>query len=118
MEVVVSIKGGQGDELGLLERTLKQQLAPQGIRVVRTVSPAPQGALGATDVLQFLGENVALPVLVQEVSAYVKQRFWPARGRQVECELIRTDLPDGTRRTQLIVKGEPKDAAATLKELQ
>lgn|SRR4051812_30971661 len=118
MDVVVEIEGGRADELGSLEKALKAELRTQGIRTVRTVGEVQQGALGAVEVLQFVGENVLLPVLLQSLYDYVTQRLREPRRVNLRFHAVRTDLPDGTRRTELTLEGEAKDIAAALKELQ
>ncbi|GAA0479503.1 MULTISPECIES: hypothetical protein [Streptomyces] len=118
MDVVVTIEGGRADELGSLERAVKNKLKPQGVRTVRTVSEVQQGALGAVEVLQFLGENVALPIVLQALYDYTAQRLWQPKRADLKIHAVRTDLPDGTRRTELILEGKAKDVTAALKELQ
>ncbi|MEU4117817.1 hypothetical protein AB0F71_25395 [Kitasatospora sp. NPDC028055] len=118
MDVVVKIEGGRPDELGSLENALKTELRTLGIRTVRTVGEVDQGALGAVEVLQFVGENVMLPVLLQSLYDYVTQRLREPRRMNLKFQAVRTDLPDGTRRTELTMEGEAKDVAAVLKELQ
>ncbi|WBB69080.1 hypothetical protein [Micromonospora sp. WMMD812] len=118
MEVVVKIEGGRADELGSLERAVKTDLRAQGVRTVRTVGQVEQGALGAREVLQFVGESVMLPVLLQSLYDYVTQRLREPRRANLKFHAVRADLPDGTRRTELTLEGEAKDVATALKELQ
>lgn len=118
MRILLSIEGGLADELGTLERAVKDDLRRQGVRTVRTTGEVEQGALGAVEVLQFLGENVALPVVLAALHQYVTDRLRGPRRGGLKFEVVRTDLPDGTRRTELTMEGEPKDVAAALKELQ
>ncbi|MFD7838666.1 hypothetical protein [Streptomyces sp. NPDC059761] len=118
MDVVLKIEGGRADELGSLEKAVKTELRAQGVRTVRTVSEVEQGALGAVEVLQFVGENVMLPVLLQSLYDYVTQRLREPKRTNLKFQAVRTDLPDGTRRTELTLEGEAKDVAAALKELQ
>ncbi|WEH43113.1 hypothetical protein OG233_28345 [Streptomyces sp. NBC_01218] len=117
MRILLSIEGGLADELGTLERTLKQDLRRQGVRSVRTTTEVEQGALGAVEVLQFLGEDVALPTLLAALQQYVTERLRGPRRGGLKIEVARTDLPDGTRRSELTVEGQAKDVAAVLKEL-
>lgn len=118
MDIVVTIEGGRADELGSLERAVKNKLRAQGVRTVRTVSEPERGALGAVEVLQFLGENVALPVFLQVLYEYASQRLGQPKRADLKVHAVRTDLPDGTRRTEIVFEGKAKDIAAALKELQ
>jgi hypothetical protein len=88
------------------------------VRTVRSAGEVAQGALGAVEVLQFLGEDVALPVLLAALQQYVTERLRGPRRGGLRFEAVRTDLPDGTRRTELTMEGQPKDIATALKELQ
>ncbi|MEV0601780.1 hypothetical protein AB0I82_21100 [Streptomyces sp. NPDC050315] len=118
MDIVVNIEGGRADELGSLERAVKNKLKAQGVRTVRTVSEVEQGALGAVEVLQFMGENVLLPVFLQALYEYASQRLGQPKRADLKVSAVRTDLPDGTRRTEIVFEGKAKDVAAALKELQ
>ncbi|WP_330231649.1 hypothetical protein OHA40_03615 [Nocardia sp. NBC_00508] len=118
MDVVVKIEGGRADELRRIETAVREELEEQGFQVDRSVTEIEQGALGAVEVLQFFGENVMLPVLVQALYDYVVYRLREPDGDTVEVHAIRTDLPDGTRRSELTLVGEAKGVAAVLEELR
>ncbi|MFD7111778.1 hypothetical protein ACFWAF_16465 [Streptomyces microflavus] len=118
MRILLSIEGGLADELGTLERAVKDGLRHRGVRTSRTTGEVEQGALGAVEVVQFLGENVALPVVLAALQQYVTERLRGPRRNGLTFQVVRTDLPDGTRRTELTVEGQPKDIATALTELQ
>ncbi|GAB2996451.1 hypothetical protein LWP59_18465 [Amycolatopsis acidiphila] len=117
MDIVVTIEDGQPDELRRIETAVRDELQEQGVQVDRAVTEVEQGALGALEVLQFVGENVMLPVLVQALYDYVVKRLREPDGDALKIHAARTDLPDGTRRCELTVEGEAKEVAAALEEL-
>ncbi|MFB6961157.1 hypothetical protein ACFCYB_30165 [Streptomyces sp. NPDC056309] len=118
MDVVVKIEGVQADELRRIETAVREELEEQGVQVDRSVTEVEQGALGAMEVLQFFGENVMLPVLVQALYDHIVQRLREPDGAALKVHAIRTDLPDGTRRSELSLEGEAKEVATVLKELR
>ncbi|WUD70266.1 hypothetical protein OG937_46025 [Streptomyces sp. NBC_00510] len=118
MDVVVKIEGGRADELRRIETAVREELEEQGVQVDRSVTEVEKGALGAMEVLQFFGENAMLPVLVQMLYDHVVQRLREPDGAALKVHVIRTDFPDGTRRSELTLEGEAKEIATVLKELR
>lgn len=117
MDIVVTIEGGQPDELRRTETAVREELEEQGVQVDRSVAEVEQGALGAMEVLQFFGENVMLPVLVQALYEHFTQRLRDPDGAALKVHAVRVDLPDGTRRSEITLEGEAKDVATVLKDL-
>ncbi|WP_186356573.1 hypothetical protein [Streptomonospora sp. PA3] len=118
MDVVLEIEGGRTDELHIAELAVREKLEEQGVQVDLTAREVEQGALGGLEVLQFFGENLLLPVLVQMIYEYVTQRLEEPDGSDLKAYLVRTELPDGARRTEITLEGEAKDVSAILKELK
>lgn len=118
MDVTLEIHGGRGDELQIFEAELREDLEEQGIQVDFTVADPEPGALGAMEIITFLTDELMLPVLVQMISDYVSQRIHQPDGADLKARITRTDLPDGTKHTELTVEGSAKDVATVLKELR
>ncbi|QUQ68317.1 hypothetical protein [Kutzneria sp. CA-103260] len=118
MDVIVTIESGRDNELRRIETAVRSELQGQGIQIDRAVTEIKQGGLGVLEVLQFVGENVMLPVLLQALYDYVVKRLREPDGDTLKIQAVRTDLPDGTRSCELTVEGDAKEVAEVLKELQ
>jgi hypothetical protein len=118
MDIVLTIDGGRFDELRRIETAIRDELQERDLRVGRAAAEVEPGALGALEVLQFVGENVFLPMLVQTVYDYVVKRLREPDGETVKVLLTRTDLPGGARRCELAIEGNAKEVAAALEELR
>jgi hypothetical protein len=118
MDIAVQIADGQADELRRIDTAVRAKLQAHDVQVDRVVAELEQGALGVSEVLQFLGENVLLPVVVQALYDHVSKRLRQPGGDDLKVVLTRTDLPDGARQAHLTLEGEARDVAAVLKELE
>jgi hypothetical protein len=105
MDIVVELEGGQEDELQGLETALREDPGLHRARVSRSAREVEPGALGAEVVLQFLGENVLLPVMLSAIYDHLTARRRTRSGANLKATVIRTDLPDGTRRVELTLEG-------------
>ncbi|MFC7220070.1 hypothetical protein ACFQLX_18145 [Streptomyces polyrhachis] len=118
MRIALSVEGGRDDELEALELAVAEELREEGVRTARSTGEVEPGALGAEEILLFVGTNVLLPVTLTALYDYVKARLRGPQHAGLRFHLVRTDLPDGTRRIELTAEGEAQDVAAVLKELQ
>ncbi len=118
MQVLIDVSGGQDDEL---ERLLESLQADDmvGAKVGLQRQPVRDGSLGAEQVLIFLGQNVALPLLVQALYDYLTSRRRTAAASRLRIVLSRTDLPGGARHTEVTAEGPANEVIqAVRKELE
>ncbi|MBM7052573.1 effector-associated constant component EACC1 [Streptomyces durocortorensis] len=119
MDILVEIEGGQGDELRVLERALREDPDLYRARVSRSAGEVEPGALGAEAVIQFIGENVLLPALLTAIYDHLTARRRTRSGMDLKATVARTDLPDGTRRVELTLEGPASEVVeAARKELE
>jgi hypothetical protein len=109
VNVVVSFHGGD-DAVTELDASLRSNPALADVRVRRGRAEIRPGQLGAGEVLTFLATDVALPVVLTAIYDFFKARRRSRPAEQARVVLTRTDLPDGTRQTELRLEG-PMDAA-------
>ncbi|MFD4636289.1 hypothetical protein ACFWN2_03175 [Lentzea sp. NPDC058436] len=118
MDIAVRVMDGQADELRRIDTSLRTRLEAHDIQIDRVAEAPRPGDLGVLEVLQFLGENVLIPVVVQALYDHVSKRLRQPGGSDLKVVVTRTDLPGDARRTHLTVEGEARDVAAVLKELE
>lgn len=119
MKIELQLDGGQEDELRQLESVLREEPDLKGARIVRSAGAVPKGALGVETVLLFVGTNVLLPLVLQAVYDHLVRRRRTRSGQTLRATVVRTDLPDGTRRVELAFEG-PSDVVveAARRELE
>src|SRR4051794_8571902 len=71
------------------------ELRSAQIHVVQTL-PEP-GTLGVAEILEFVGSDVLLPVVISAVYDWFKERRDRKRNTTLTVTVMRTDLPDGGR---------------------
>ena len=102
---------GDGDVVSRLEFWLlhrRQDLAGTDIRRGRAgVRP---GDLGGAEVLEFLANEVSLPLLLAAVYDFFRDRRRSRPAEKTRVTLTRTDLPDGTRTVTLSLDASPESA--------
>lgn len=72
--------------------------------------------LGAVEVLVFVATDVLLPVAIQVLYDYVRDRRRVSPGRPVQVTLTRVDHPDGAREVELDAEGPPDAVIAMVRD--
>lgn len=103
--VVVDVDGGAGDVVSQLDGSLRSDPRLAGVDIQRGRAEVRQGDLGGHDVLTFLATDVMLPLVLSAIYDFFKARLRSRPGERVRVRLRRTDLPDGTRQTELALDG-------------
>lgn len=84
---------------------------------VRLIHRAPEpGTLGAAEVLEFIGQDVLLPVVIQAVYDWFQARRGARRGGDTTVTVTLTDSPDGTREVKIEASGTAEDVIAVLQQ--
>lgn len=118
MEVAIEVSGGPDNELEQVRDALMGEDL-QGAQVVLRRQAIAEGALGAEEILIFLGQNVALPLAVQALYDYLTRRRRAVNASRLRITLARTDLPDGSRRVEVTIDGPADEVVkAVCKELE
>ena len=104
MEVAIEVSGGQDDELEQVRDDLLGQDVTRA-KIVLGRGTVEDGELGAEQVLMFIGQNVALPLVVQALYDYLTRRRRTTSASRLRITLTRTDLPGDVRRTELTLEG-------------
>jgi hypothetical protein len=117
--VVVNIDGGGNDVVTQLDGSLRSNPKLAGVEVRRGRAEVRPGDLGVGDVLTFLATDVTLPLVLSAIYDFLKARLRSRPAERVRVGLKRTDLPDGTRQTEMTLEG-PADVvvAAVQKALE
>ncbi|MEU1607664.1 effector-associated constant component EACC1 [Micromonospora matsumotoense] len=84
---------------------------------VRLLHAAPEpGTLGAAEVLEFIGQDVLLPVVIQAVYDWFQARRRARPGGDTTVTVTLTDSPDGTREVKIEASGTAEDVIAVLRQ--
>ncbi|MEU1755527.1 hypothetical protein ABZ436_23100 [Micromonospora matsumotoense] len=78
-------------------------------------SPEP-GTLGVAEVLEFVGQDVLLPVVIQAVYDWFQTRRSARQGGDTTVTVTLTDGPDGTREVKIEASGSAEDVIAVLRQ--
>lgn len=114
MHVTLSFDGdAPADEL-FEELTSTPDL--RGAEVRRLHEEPEAGTLGLLEVVEFVGQDVMLPMLVNAVYDYLKSRMLGTGAGRLEVTMTRTDLPGGERQVQVTAEGS-EDAVAKIVEI-
>jgi len=117
MEIAIEVSGGQDNELERVRDALQgQDIAKARISLVR--GSIKDGALGVEQVLLFIGQDVAVPLMVHALYDYLTRRRRTPSASRLRIALARTDLPGGVHRTELAIEGPADEVVeAVCKEL-
>jgi hypothetical protein len=104
MDIVLAIDGGAENELRLIRERLRDMpgLDSLDLHEVRVDDP---DKLGAEAMLQFIGEAVLLPLILQSLYDYLRSRRHTRTGENLSLTIVRKDLPNGTRTVKLTLDG-------------
>ncbi|MEV4846902.1 hypothetical protein AB0K20_27245 [Micromonospora matsumotoense] len=84
---------------------------------VRLLHAAPEpGTLGAAEVLEFIGQDVLLPVVIQAAYDWFQARRRARSGGDTTVTVTLTDSPDGTREVKIEASGTAEDVIAVLRQ--
>jgi hypothetical protein len=111
MRVVMDVDGS-GGVVTQLHADLRRRPGLAQVDVRRGRAEVGEGELGAGEVLTFLATEVSLPLVLNAVYDFFRDRRRSQRAEQVRVRLTRTDLPDGTRTVDFELHG-PADAAVS-----
>lgn len=118
MEIAIEISGGQDDELEQVRDALQEQDISRA-RIVLSRGTIKDGTLGAEQVLLFIGQDVALPLVVHALYDYLTRRRRTLSASRLRITLARTDLPGDVHRTELTIMGSADEVVeAVCKELE
>jgi hypothetical protein len=118
MEIAIEISDGQDNELEQVRDALRGQDITKA-RIVLGRGSIKDGALGAEQVLLFIGQDVALPLVVHALYDYLTRRRRTLSASRLRIALARTDLPGGVHRAELTIEGPADEVVeAVCKELE
>ncbi|WP_144420178.1 effector-associated constant component EACC1 [Micromonospora haikouensis] len=118
MRLLIDVRGGESDENRRVVSVLAADPRTRQARV-RTIFPPPRPeTLGAAEVIEFVGQNVLLPLTVQALYDYLKSRWGGRAGQQISVTITRTDLPDGARHETVSISGDVDAVVAALRSAE
>ncbi|MFD0579670.1 hypothetical protein [Dactylosporangium darangshiense] len=110
MIVVVDV-----DVVAQLDVALRGNPALAGVEVRRGRAGVGAGELGAGEVVTFLATDVTLPLVLNAIYDFFKARRRSRPAERARVVLTRTDLPDGTRRTEMTLDGPAEAVVAAVR---
>jgi hypothetical protein len=108
---------GDGDRrtdlITQLQSALRTDPRFRGAEIRVDASTPAQGTLGAHEILIFVGQDIALPLLVHALYDQIVSLKNRA-GRSLKLTMTRHDLADGSRQGTLSIEGSPDDVIHVL----
>src|SRR5262245_47528890 len=115
VRIRVEIAEGRSDDVRRLEQALRDDVRLDSLAVERERVEIPPDELGAVEVLVFVATNVLLPLAIQVIYDYVKNRHRTSPGQSMRVRLVRVDHPNG-RAVEVNVDGPPDAVIAMIRD--
>lgn len=87
----------------------------RGAQVKARAARPEDGTLGVAEVLEFLGSDVLLPVAIQVVYDWYKERRKRVRAPELTVVVTMVDHPDGAREVKIEAGGSADDVIKALR---
>ena len=113
MRVEVAWPDDADGELADLQAFLRQDPRLDDVRLERGRPAVPPGTLGVAEVLEIVATNVGLGLVANALWDYMRTRL---RRPGTRLMLTRTDLPDGTRHTEVDFSGSAEAAEQIVRD--
>ncbi|MFG2106506.1 effector-associated constant component EACC1 [Micromonospora chersina] len=104
MRVVVDVHGDD-DAVARLHSWLWDRPGLAAVEISRGRGEVGPGDLGAAEVLMFMASDVMLPLILNALYDFFRDRRRSRPSERPRLVITRTDLPDGVRRVELEFEG-------------
>jgi hypothetical protein len=116
MRVVAEVDG-DADLVAGLESWLRDRSGLAEVELSRGRTEVGRGELGAAEVLAFIASDVLLPLVLDAVYDFFRDRRRSRPAEQPRVVMTRTDLPGGIRRVVLDVEGPAETVVEVAREV-